>query len=171
MNEQQVFQILRQWFKQLNLPSPSLAFLREIGQQMIWSKRLDSTPELIWKTYHFYVYQEKIYCVVPTKALPSGIWSNFPHSYLGIIAIPGTSGITIDAKQDKVEVRYRQGGERLFYQGHHRVLKKMLQELKVPPFMRDKIPLIYVNDTLKAVVGYWYAEDPVNHLTRYQFQF
>lgn len=169
LNELQMFQILRQWFKQQNLPSPSLAFLREMGQQMIWSKRLDTTPKLVWKSYHFYVYQEKIYCISPKEALTPGIWFNFPDSYLGIQAIPSASGIAIHAKHDKVEVRYRQGGERLLYRGHHRELKKMFQEFKVPPFLRETIPLIYVNDELKAVVGYWYADEPASNATQYQF--
>ncbi len=36
-----------------------------------------------------------------------------------------------------------------------RELKKLWQELAVPPWLRSRIPLIYFNDQLVAVVGYW----------------
>ena len=169
LNELQVFQILRLWFKHQDLPRPSLTLLREILAQMLNSKRQDSSPKMIWGERYLYLYQDYIYCVTPQAPQTPGLWPEFPMPYLDIQAISAKPGIAIHAKHDKVEVRYREGGERLLYRGHHRELKKMFQEFKVPPFLRDTIPLIYVNDELKAVVGYWYADEPASNSPQYQF--
>ena len=34
-----------------------------------------------------------------------------------------------------------------------KTLKKVLQELGVPPWVRDRLPLIYLGDTLVAIPG------------------
>ncbi|NOQ82051.1 MAG: tRNA lysidine(34) synthetase TilS, partial [Methylophaga sp.] len=52
--------------------------------------------------------------------------------------------------------RFRQGGERIKPQGteHHKSLKHLFQNWLIPPWQRDRIPLIFSQDTLVAVVGY-----------------
>jgi tRNA(Ile)-lysidine synthase len=54
-----------------------------------------------------------------------------------------------------VEVRYRSGGERIRLAGHahSKSLKKLFQEHAVPPWQRSRIPLIYVDGELAAVLG------------------
>ena len=59
-------------------------------------------------------------------------------------------------KEQQVDVTFRQGGERFYAsnrQGSH-PLKKLFQEWGVPPWLRDKLPLIYYQKELIAVVGY-----------------
>ncbi|MFI5205844.1 MAG: tRNA lysidine(34) synthetase TilS, partial [Candidatus Paceibacterales bacterium] len=54
------------------------------------------------------------------------------------------------------EIRFRQNGERCQpagRQGSH-PLKKLFQEWGVPPWERDAIPLLYLNNKLVCVVGY-----------------
>ena len=57
-------------------------------------------------------------------------------------------------------VSFRQGGERLkpFGQKQHRSLKKLLNEAEIPPWERDRIPLLYHRDQLISVLGYWNAD-------------
>ncbi len=38
---------------------------------------------------------------------------------------------------------------------HHRPLKKLFQENGVLPWMRNRIPLVYDNDSLVAVADLW----------------
>ena len=54
-----------------------------------------------------------------------------------------------------LNVRLRQGGEKLRLQpgGASRSLKNLLQEARVPPWERERLPLIYCADTLVAVPG------------------
>ena len=59
-----------------------------------------------------------------------------------------------------VEVRFRQGGEEIQpvgRQGHHS-LKKLFQEEGIPPWERERLPLLYLDDDLIAVADLWVAE-------------
>lgn len=60
---------------------------------------------------------------------------------------------------------YREGGEVFTWRGQTKQLKKLFQEWRVPPWQRDKVPLIYFGDTLAMIVGYalsdlFYGVDP-----------
>ncbi|MDQ1362741.1 MAG: tRNA(Ile)-lysidine synthase, partial [Pseudomonadota bacterium] len=57
-------------------------------------------------------------------------------------------------------VRFRQGGEKIkpVGQKHTRTLKNLLQQQSIPPWQRERIPLLYLNDELIAVCGYWLAD-------------
>lgn len=63
-------------------------------------------------------------------------------------------------KDEKVTLRFRQGGELFKPAGkaHHRPLKKWLHECFVPPWLRDSIPLLYYNECLVAVGDYLVAD-------------
>ncbi|TSA17008.1 MAG: tRNA lysidine(34) synthetase TilS [Betaproteobacteria bacterium] len=54
-----------------------------------------------------------------------------------------------------LNLRLRQGGEklRLRAKGSTRSLKNLLQEMRLPPWERERLPLIYCADTLVAVPG------------------
>ena len=55
-----------------------------------------------------------------------------------------------------LQVRFRQGGERLeSVDGHHRPLKKLLQERGVPPWERGRIPLLECRGELVAAGRLW----------------
>lgn len=53
-----------------------------------------------------------------------------------------------------LQVRYRQGGERLELPGRgHRDLKRLLNEIALPAFLRGRLPLLYRDDELFAVAN------------------
>jgi tRNA(Ile)-lysidine synthase len=56
----------------------------------------------------------------------------------------------------KITLRFRQGGEVFHPVGRmaSHPLKKLFQEWQVPPWLRNRIPLIYFDDELVIVVGY-----------------
>jgi len=58
-----------------------------------------------------------------------------------------------------LHVRLRSGGETLMLAGrsHHHVLKKLLQAEGVPPWLRARLPLFYVDHELAAVADRWCA--------------
>jgi len=55
----------------------------------------------------------------------------------------------------RVTVRLRQGGERLRLDTRrpHRTLKNLFQERGVPPWHRDRLPLVFCGDRLVSVPG------------------
>lgn len=66
---------------------------------------------------------------------------------------------TLCGRRD-ITVRYRQGGEicQPVGRGHRHALKKLFQEWRVPPWERNRVPLIYVGDEMAVVVGYCICE-------------
>nr|NIR59936.1 tRNA lysidine(34) synthetase TilS [Gammaproteobacteria bacterium] len=60
-------------------------------------------------------------------------------------------------EQAAIEIRFRQGGERFRPAGrrHSTTLKRLLQGTAMPPWLRDRVPLVYVDDELAAVAGVW----------------
>ena len=54
-----------------------------------------------------------------------------------------------------VQVRPRSGGERLrpVRRDGSRTVKQLLHDARVPPWLRDGYPLVYVDDALAAVPG------------------
>ena len=55
-----------------------------------------------------------------------------------------------------ITIRFRAGGEKIQPHGHHhhKSLKHLFQEWKIPPWERDRIPLIYSGEKLIGVTGY-----------------
>ena len=50
-------------------------------------------------------------------------------------------------------IRFRRGGEIVAWQGKHKSLKKIFNEKKVIPWLRDLVPLVIVDDEIKWIIG------------------
>jgi tRNA(Ile)-lysidine synthase len=83
-----------------------------------------------------------------------------PHGELEAEPVEGRGLAVERCRQARLEVRFRQGGERFQPAGrrHSSALKKLLQTSAVPPWLRDRIPLIYVDGELAAVAGLWVGQ-------------
>lgn len=62
-----------------------------------------------------------------------------------------------------VAVRFARGGERLRPQGsrHRRTLKQLCQAAGVPPWLRTRMPLVYLDGELAAIAGWWRSDRAV----------
>jgi len=72
------------------------------------------------------------------------------------LALPGNGSVRLTAPKPLagLTVRYRQGGEVLELAGRgRRDLKRLLNELQVPPFVRSRLPLLYQGERLLAVAN------------------
>ena len=69
--------------------------------------------------------------------------------------------IALPSKTQKVTLRFCHSNPTCLpdYRNHSRSLKKILQELNVPPWQRKRIPFIYYDDVLVAAVGYFVCQD------------
>ena len=67
-------------------------------------------------------------------------------------ALVGPSGLRV-APGDRLEVRFRRGGERCRPAGRGRShpLKKLLQDYGLEPWLREWVPLVFSNGELAAV--------------------
>ena len=71
-------------------------------------------------------------------------------------AVMDNVGLRVDMQQ--VTVRFRQGGERCYFVERrcHQLLKHLMQEWAIPPWERDRLPLLFVGEILIAVVGFFF---------------
>ena len=74
------------------------------------------------------------------------------------------SGLRAEALAGSLlKIGFRQGGERFQPSGrsHGQELKKLLQEAGIPPWKRDRLPLLHADGKLLAVVGLGIAADQI----------
>ena len=160
--------LLRHWVRSQGGVMPGSRHLQRIEQECLQS-RPDAQPLVHWRNLEVRRYRDGLYLlqsrrthdgpvIIPWRKgrriqLPAG---------LGVLELEqAEQGISV-AVWDKarVEVRFRQGGERCVPAGmtHHRPLKKLFQEWAVPPWLRDRVPLLYLDGRLAAIPGHVYCE-------------
>ena len=152
---------VRLWLSDRGLRPPNEARLRA-GLDGLVSAEQDRRPELAWPEGLVRRYQGKLFAAPPPgdrPALQPTVWDlRAPLSVPGsgiLWGDPGDGGFDASVVARGVEVRFRQGGERCIPQGsgHHRLVKRLLQEAGVPPWQRGVIPLLYVDGQLAAIPG------------------
>lgn len=157
--------LLRHWIHTRGLPVPSSTQLARVDQEMI-DARPDSTPLLHWPGAELRRYRDDLYAIPPllvhetTQEIPWDLREDLPIPHLGVTLKMQTlkaQGLNLQPRQHAAVIRFRRGGERCQPKGrsHHHALKKLFQDSGVPPWERDRIPLIYVDEQLVAVWGYW----------------
>ena len=75
----------------------------------------------------------------------------------GKALLPDGSYLSVSGTHSDLVVKFRKGGERSKPQGrkHSQMLKKLLQEYGIPPWLRYQVPLIFSGEDLIAVGDYW----------------
>jgi tRNA(Ile)-lysidine synthase len=82
---------------------------------------------------------------------------NLAHGRLSARLVAGRGLRQSALAGDSVEVRFRRGGEAILpvADRHHRALKKLLQQARVPPWLRSRLPLLFLGDHLVAAADLW----------------
>lgn len=162
--------VLRYWFEQHDIPIPTQSQLDHILKDVLQSDA-DSSPRVEWGGFALTRYQNNLYLLPATifskeKKTPIIPWDFNEHLTLSdgnFLESKKTLGEGISCTRlvnKKITVQFRKEGGRFHphgRQGSH-PLKKLFQEWKIPPWVRDKIPLIYADDILVAVAGYAIAQ-------------
>lgn len=161
--------VVRHWFNALGLKMPSAGFVEAIFTEVIQAKS-SAEPALKKAGVVLRRYQDKLYCEKEQPNFENSlqlVWQvtkdelQLPDGSL-LQRNPSLTGIAVSAwQQARVTVRFRQGGEkiRLPHRYGQHTLKKLLQEAQIPPWQRDKIPLLYFDEQLVAVADLWLSAD------------
>lgn len=167
LSEKQCRNLLRHWCQWQSLPVPSSAQLHKIIDEVCLAAE-DAAPLVQWRGVDVRRYQNELY-VMETLAehnnqhtvLLSNIETIALNSYQQLAWQQG-QGKGLSAAQFKGTwtLAFRQGGEKIQLLGkiHHSQLKHLMQEWQIPPWLRDRVPLIFDGEQLIAVVGYAMAE-------------
>lgn len=155
--------ILRRWLQLQAVSPPPRKQLLQI-QNELFSSRRDAQSCVKWKDMEIRVYQDHLYLGKQIERMANVI---IPWNLCGSLTLPLNigrlvaepmqgSGLSGKLKDAEITIRFRQGGERCQPDGRigKRSLKKLFQEWQVPPWQRDRIPLIFHHEQLIAVVGY-----------------
>jgi tRNA(Ile)-lysidine synthase len=158
---------LRGWLRELAMPPPPARRLEAFLRQLRTGKgaQLRCGPCVLQR------YRDAVYCYLvlpPVTALERPVTPGLP------LQIPGIGSVLLEGApraSGPWTLRPRLGGERLLQPGgEHLNLKTLFQGLGVPPWWRDRVPLLYRGDALQLVGPYRRSADPVAAALRLRWQ-
>lgn len=155
---------VRAWLTRQGFMPPSAKLMDRIFDEVMGAAD-DASPLVAWKGVEVRRYRGRLFAIAPLPhadaeaATPWNVGEPLEFSHGRLEATPVT-GAGLDAQrctQGQVEVRFRCGGERCRPAGQAQSspLKYWFQQRGIPPWERDRIPLIYVGTELAAVAGVW----------------
>jgi tRNA(Ile)-lysidine synthase len=160
--------VIRQWFQALGLKMPALAFVERVQSEVL-AARDDSDPVLFGQAYNVRRYRDRLYCLksiapdsVRETLWPAGQTTLKVSDRQSLSCIPSSAGISREQWQNAtIKVTARTGGEKIRLPGRtgRHALKKLFQEAGIPPWERESMPLIYLDDKLAAVGDLWVSAE------------
>lgn len=159
--------LLRRWLRANGVSFPSETVLTNIVDAVIRA-RSDAVPEIKIGAYVVKKFQGKLSCIEARhlQTEDACYWQQGSNEikranhYL-LRLRKANSGIAIAVwQQAEVTIRLRKGGEKIVLPGRggRHSLKKLFQEAQIPPWLRDVMPLIYIDGQLAAVAHLWISE-------------
>jgi tRNA(Ile)-lysidine synthase len=136
--------LLRWWLRQEGLRPPPAARLTAALPDFL-AARHDGAPVLRWGSGEVRRYRGRLYAIATGAEVGS------------FRLVPGREGGLRERDGMPASIRFRAGGERLRpHAGRPRKrLKDLCQEAGIVPWMRDRLPLVFVGDQLAAVGDLW----------------
>ena len=152
--------LIRYWITEKGFFAPSQKKLRNILNEVLLAKK-DAQPLVTWQGVEIRRFNHQLYCDAPliehdnTQCLSWDGLAPLVVDSLGLTIRP-TVLDDIHRQDEPITIRFRQGGETLLLTNNNnktQTLKKYLNEAGVPPWLRDRLPLIYCGDSLIKVIG------------------
>lgn len=156
--------LLRHWLRKRELPLPDSEQLEQLLVQL--EAVSDAQVCVSWPGAQVRRFRDALYAMSPLPPLPEAVDQPWEPSQVlvipGLGALRATPSETGGLRADRAyHVRNRRGGERCRPLGraHSQTLKKLLQEADVPPWRRDRLPLVFCGEVLAAVADLWVCAD------------
>ena len=160
--------LLRYWFVQMGFDTPSAAQLDTLMKEVM-DAREDAEPVIRWPALELRRFNRQLYAMQPLASFDNQRcfdWNLKQSLHLAegnslmIRSDTGSAIVKEKLAKQSIKVRFRQGGERCQPAGraHSQSLKKLLQEYRVPPWLRDRVPLVCAGDEIIAVADLWVCE-------------
>lgn len=152
--------VMRYWLISANRRPPGrkrlLEFIRQLRQA-----GTERAPRLAWEDVELCCYQNMLYLLkrlpeqIAIDALPCNIPAlpELPYGRLHRRDVVGEGLACHYLDNNNLQIRFRYGGEKIQLTGRaeHKTLKNVLQEHKLPTWLRDFLPLVYYGDTLVMI--------------------
>ena len=159
--------LLRYFIRLKQFSLPSSVNLQRIIDEVCLAKQ-DSEPLVSWDKVEVRRFHNQLYFMATLAAYHGKEISL--NNYNGIRLdkhrrLEWKQRVGVGIKQEIISsgltLRFRQGGERIKSQGsaHHSLLKHLFQQWAIPPWQRNRIPLLFSDDKLIAVIGYCISDE------------
>ena len=163
LDAQQRYFVVRAWCDRRRLGVPEGKHVREI-EKILATDEPSASMRLTWKNAELRYYQGMFYLRPRERDFDPAqqfVWDmqsplELPHGQLQKCdALSGGLSKTVLGKDCEVGF-YRHEGERCHPQkrNHSQTLKKLFQSWRVPPWERQRVPIIRIEGTIAAVVPY-----------------
>ncbi|ORM73127.1 tRNA lysidine(34) synthetase TilS [Pantoea wallisii] len=161
MSEARRHALLRRWITRQGGAMPSREALRRITDEVMHCRE-DAQPCLRFGAFVLRRYREQLFWLPHQTSLRQHalVWHtlsqplSLPDGLGTVQADFTTCAMRLPAEDEQINVRFQAHGYyHLQGRAGGREMKKLWQELGVPPWQRERIPLIYYNQTLMAAPG------------------
>ncbi|MEO3989929.1 tRNA lysidine(34) synthetase TilS [Pseudocitrobacter cyperus] len=164
MSEPRRAALLRRWLASHHAAMPSRDMLARIWQEVALARE-DASPCLRHGEYEIRRYQQRLWWV-KTLVSPGDspiYWPDITRPLtlsFGSLSVVSGGDIRPPHENETVSIRFKASGT-LHIVGRNggRKLKKIWQELGVPPWLRDTTPLLFYNDILIAAAGRFITQE------------
>jgi tRNA(Ile)-lysidine synthase len=155
--------LIRQWIASSGFRFPSAKKLQHIISDVFQAGQ-DANPLVHWEGAQVRRYRDDVYIMPPlaehdiyqsfTWDLKQDLWIESLGLSLGASYLESWAN-KVSVNAGALTVSFRQGGEVIKPAGSDKVLtlKDLFQQFSIPPWLRDRIPLLFLDDELIVVWG------------------
>lgn len=150
--------LLRHWAAVRGHEPPSWEAMRRVEPELLRA-RPDASPVLAWGDSELRRYRDGVQLLVRLPEPPAGTVLSWDGK--GDLELPPGCGRLVVKRPARdplaLEVRFGVAGGRLKPAGarHSRTLKNLYQEAAMPPWERERLPLLHLDGVLVAVADRW----------------
>ncbi len=166
------FALIRRWLASCGAKMPSREQLQRLWDEVALSRE-DAEPQLRLGTHSIRRYRQRLYWLAPMQSLKDMVisWGGERPLELAdnlgslVFMASAASGLTLRRPRadETLSVRFQASGEvNVVGRDRSRSIKKLWQEMNVPPWERERIPLIYYNEQLIAAAGRFITREALN---------
>lgn len=134
--------LLRLWLEKKQIKKPQYKQLACILDEIVAASK-DAMPLMSWKGGMIRRYQNYLYAFSSSER----------------VSIEKKLSESQELASLNIQFRFRQGGEKIRLNGKTQCVKKLFQSWKIPPWERNEIPLIYIDEQLACIQGYVVSDD------------
>ena len=153
--------LLRSWLQKRGAVLPATLFLDNLLTQVL-AARHDAQPEFQWDNAAVRRFDGQLYWVTTWQPQPATlVWRGeselrVPGWCGKLVFEPVANGVAVERLQGRLlHLKTRMGGEKieLSQQRPRQLLKNLFQQSAIPPWERERWPLLYAEDELVLVPG------------------
>lgn len=183
LSPERINNFIRYWCEQQQLSAPDSQQLQQVQEQFFRSNSMLTSALVTWggsgangesnnTRVELRQFNQRLYLMPELEKLKPPqepvTWNSVSDIDMGVagsllIDRDDEQGLLLPEKiwQQKVEISWRKGGERCTPAGRSgsQTIKKLLQEYQLETWLRDRVPLIYVDGQLAAVGDLWMCQE------------